>query len=147
MKLINYFLLMLIFTSKIYAAPSPDYLEFNHLFSHWTKAFNQKDLKTSCNLFSKSVTADYRGFPQKNYSSICDGFKKIFQEHDKIYHYDFDLKQVYRSGDLSAARITWYLSIYSNGKLISKTQDEGLDVLVKNKEGQWQIVNYLGYPK
>ena len=118
---------------------------FQSLFTDWTKAFNQKDLEKSCALFAKNMVGNYRGIPQKDYSSICEGFKKIFQEANKQYQYQFKLHQVYRSQNLAAVRITWYLTITENGKEISKIQDEGMDILEQNAEGKWQIVNYLAY--
>jgi ketosteroid isomerase-like protein len=141
------FLASISITSHLYAATqSNDYLLFERVFNDWTAAFNQKNVSASCGLFARSVTADYQGVPTKTYTSICDGFKKIFQEA-KQYQYRYQLHQVYRSGNFAAVRLTWFLSIYENGKQISFTQDEGLDIFEKNKSGQWEIVNYLGYMK
>ncbi|HEN5521375.1 TPA: hypothetical protein U6299_002865, partial [Legionella pneumophila] len=105
-----------------------------------------KKLAPTCALFSKSLAADYQGAPQKNYTSICHGFKKIFQQTRKNYQYHFKLKRVYRSGHLAVARITWYLQIFEQGKLISETQDEGLDVFLKDSQNQWKIINFIAYP-
>ncbi|HEN5499096.1 TPA: hypothetical protein U6294_001840, partial [Legionella pneumophila] len=46
----------------------------------------------------------------------------------------------------AVARITWYLQIFEQGKLISETQDEGLDVFLKDAQNQWKIINFIGYP-
>lgn len=127
------------------AATQDDSIIFKKLFTDWTDAFNHKDLAGSCSLFSKSLTADYRDAPHKNYATVCDGFKKIFQQTNRNYQYHFKINHIYRSGDLAAVRITWYLSIDENNKKIASTQDEGIDILEKNKLGQWQIVNYLAY--
>jgi uncharacterized protein (TIGR02246 family) len=118
---------------------------FERLFQNWTNAFNRKDLAGTCNFFSKDVVADYRGVPHKNYKSICDSFKKTFAENDRRYKYRFKLHEIYRSGNLAAVRVTWYLSISKDGKPISETTDQGLDVFRKEKDGTWRIVNYLGY--
>lgn len=138
------FLITAVISPSLYANPNIQQL-FQTIFSDWTQAFNQKDLKHSCQLFSPSVIAQYRGTPTKNYTSICEGFKKIFQDKTLSYQYQFKIHNIYRSEDLAAIRITWYLKIFKQGKLVSKTQDEGLDVFEKNNNGQWQIVNYLGY--
>lgn len=131
--------------SNAVADKNQDHKIFEKIFSEWTYAFNHKDLNGSCNLFSKDLIASYQGVPKKTYASVCDGFKKIFKS-DLNYQYQFKLHQVYRSQDLAAVRLTWYLKISENGKLISDTQDEGLDVFKKNSQGEWKIVNYLGYP-
>lgn len=122
-----------------------DYLMFKRIFDEWTAAFNARDLAQSCALFSKSLTADYQGAPSKTYSSLRNGFKKVFRDKNRRYQYRFDLHHVYRSGDLAVARITWYLSIYENGRLISSTEDRGLDVFKRSRHGKWEIVYYLAY--
>lgn len=118
---------------------------FQHIFKDWTTAFNNKDLTKSCQLFATNIVADYRGTPNKNYHTLCDGFKKVFSTAKKRYHYEFKLHEVYRSGDLAAVRITWYLKVYEDNQLISSSQDEGIDIFRENNNGIWQIVNYLGY--
>ena len=119
---------------------------FQTIFSDWTKAFNEKNLTASCDLFSKKLSANYRGITPKNYTNVCGGFKKIFQEKNRDYQYNFKIQHVYQADHLAAVRITWYLKIYENKKLISSSQDEGLDVLEQDENGTWHIVNYLGYP-
>lgn len=133
----------LLFTTA-YAKES-DYHTFDKIFSDWTTAFNNKQLETSCALFAKNVVADYRGTPQKNYDTICNGFKKIFADKNKQYHYRYKLHYVYSDEKIAAARITWYLQITENGKTLPETQDEGLDVFRKDFDGKWVIENYLGY--
>lgn len=140
-------ILFLIGIQNAIATTQDDNLIFNKLFTDWTQAFNHKDLTGSCNLFSKSLTADYRGAPHKNFSTVCDGFKKIFNQPNRNYHYHFKIHHIYHSEDLAAVRITWYLSVYEKDKQIASTQDEGIDILEKNKSGKWQIVNYIAYEK
>lgn len=127
-------------------AQSGDTAIFDKLFKAWTKSFNQQNVAQSCALFSKSVVADYQGVPQKNYQSICDGFKTIFKNKDHRYRYEYKLHQINRSGNLATVRITWYLYLTENGKTKMISQDEGLDVLIKNAQGKWQIVNYVAFP-
>lgn len=134
-------------TSAAYAAEQKNSTQlFQHIFSSWTKAFNHKDLANSCTLFSPNVHASYQGAPPKNYQSICDGFKKIFQE-DRDYTYRFKLHQIYRTHNWASVRVSWYLQISEHGKVISETVDEGLDVFEQDKKGHWKIVNYLAYPE
>lgn len=142
------FLFILLVSSSVFAnSNSRDLALFHTLFTHWTDNFNQRKLAPTCALFSKSVVADYRGIPQRNYVSICDGFKKIFNDEKFQYRYRFKLHDVYRSQNLAAVRVTWYLTVYEDGKKVSETQDEGLDVFQKSKMGRWEIVNYLSYEK
>lgn len=137
----------LIFSPMLHAANQQNYQTFNKIFSVWTEAFNHKQLQASCDLFAKSIIADYRGTPQKNYQMICDGFKKAFSDSSHRYISTFKLHDIFQSGNLAAVRITWYLKIYQNDALISSTQDEGIDIFQQNEQGQWQIVMFLGYEK
>jgi ketosteroid isomerase-like protein len=146
----RFFKLLLITTififSNGYASTSEDSANFQALFNSWTRAFNQKKFPEVCLLFSKSVTADYQGSPKKNYAMMCNNFRKLFQEKDMAYHNAFKIHQVYRSKDLAAVRITWYLDIYKKGVHISSIQEEGLDVLQKQANDKWQIVNFIAFP-
>lgn len=135
-----------LFSLPVFAAEkNENHKLFEGIFSRWTEAFDHKDLPNVCKLFSKHITAKYQGVPTKNYHSLCDGFKKIFSE-SRTYKYSYRIRQVYRNDDLAVVRVTWFLQISEHGKLVSDTQDEGMDVFRKNKNGSWQIVNYLGYP-
>ena len=140
------FLFLSFFAPSSFTATKSDKRLFEKLFLDWTTAFNQKKLAETCDLFAPSVTALYQGIPQKNYVSICDGFKKIFQDPNKNYQYHFKLHHIYRSNNLAAIRITWYLNIIENKKQIASIQDEGLDILEKQPQGQWKIVNYVAFP-
>jgi len=151
--LIGFFCLFSIYSFNVYSKPENSALkntiafnEFEKLFSDWTDAFNNKDLKQTCALFANSVIANYQGVPPKNYGTICGGFNKVFQQKKRKYHYQFKLHHVYVRQNIAIARITWTLKIYKNGKVISKVQDEGIDVLQKNAKGEWEIIEYLAYP-
>lgn len=143
---IKLFIVLLFFIAFNAHAQSNDTLLFDKLFKDWTDAFNQKDVAKSCALFSKSIVADYQGVPQKNYQSICDGFKTIFKDKNRAYRYQYKLHQVNRSDNLATVRITWYLYLTENGKKKMISQDEGIDVLIKNSQDDWKIVNYVAYP-
>jgi ketosteroid isomerase-like protein len=129
-----------------YADASNDEVNFQKLFTEWTNAFNQKQYPKVCHLFAKSVHADYQGSSQKNYAKICEGFRKIFQEKEMTYHNDFKIHHIYRSDDLAAVRITWYLNIYKNGKHMSFIQEEGLDIFQRQTNKKWEIINFIAYP-
>ncbi|VVC75377.1 hypothetical protein AQUSIP_06670 [Aquicella siphonis] len=133
-------------TSNGYASKANDKVLFQELFKSWTKTFNQKKYPEVCDLFSKSIVADYQGSQRKNYSKLCFGFKKIFKEKNMVYHNNFKIHKIYHSNNLAAVRITWYLDIYKNGAHVSTIQEEGLDILQKQSNNQWQIVNFIAYP-
>lgn len=124
---------------------TPDWQLFDKIFSDWSAAFDRKDLDTCCALFSKAVVADYQGAVQKNYASLCDGFKKLFDNNKQHFQYSYTLHDVYRSGDLAALRVTWNLKVQEGNQNIATTTDEGIDIFEKDPTGKWVIVNYIGY--
>jgi ketosteroid isomerase-like protein len=126
-------------------ATDPDAATFDKLFAIWTDAFNRKDLIGACKLFSPDCIASSPDDPSRNYSSIRTGFKKLFALKDKIYQYKYKIHNIYRSGDLATVRITWYLKIYDHDKLISESQEQGIDIFKRNKIGKWEIVNFIAY--
>lgn len=137
-------LLVMLLVSTAYADNAK--VDFQAIFTSWANLFNEKKFPEVCGLFSKKITADYLGTPKKNYSLICDGFKAIFQKQDARYHYRFIIKNIYHVTSLAAVRITWFLDIYDKGSKVLSTQDEGLDILEKEHDGQWRIINYMAYP-
>jgi ketosteroid isomerase-like protein len=147
MKTILLTLLCMMFSENLFAITSKkDYSMFNKIFSHWTEAFNQQNLQATCDLFSKSLVADYQGAPQKTYHSLCKSFEDLFQRKNVHYHYSYQIHDIYRKDDLAAVRITWYLTIDENRKKLRSSVDQGLDVFKRESDGQWRIVNYIAYP-
>jgi ketosteroid isomerase-like protein len=132
--------------SSAHADAAEDRETFQAIFSAWTQSFNEKRFPEVCNLFSRSLSADYQGARTKDYAGICNGFKTIFQEKDVIYHNDFKIHQIVRANDLAAVRITWYLNVYKEGAHVSAIQEEGLDVFQRQANGNWEIVNFIAYP-
>ena len=129
-----------------HASDAEDLAAFQALFRTWTKAFNEKKFPEVCNLFSRSLIADYQGAPTKDYATICNGFERIFKQTGIAYHNDFKIHRIYRSNDQAAVRITWYLDVYKEGAHLSSIQEEGLDVFQQQESGKWEIVNFIAYP-
>ncbi|MBI2812113.1 MAG: nuclear transport factor 2 family protein [Candidatus Melainabacteria bacterium] len=118
----------------------------DRLFANWTRAFNNKEMAGSTNLFSKECIASLPDAPHKDYDAICNGFKKIFASKTDGLKYRYKIHKIFRSGDLATVRITWYSSAYKQNKLIATTTEQGLDVFKKEKDG-WKIVNFIAYPE
>lgn len=129
-----------------HAEPPGDRAMFQALFEAWTQAFNQKKYPEVCELFSVSIAADYQGAATKDYAAMCEGFRRIFAEEDTVYRNAFRLHEIHRSGDLAAVRITWYLHVSRKGVPAVSVREEGLDVLRRQANGKWQIVNFIAYP-
>lgn len=136
---------------KIFAAVTPheeatSRALFQKVFTEWTNAFNHQNTESACRLFAPELVATYKNFPVRNYHAVCEDFKKIFAYPNRRYQYQFKLGPIYRSADLAAVRITWFLTLYNaHGKKLFQTRDEGLDILRKQPTGEWKIVHYLAY--
>ncbi len=115
-RLISVMILTMCISMHVFAnTPDENFLIFEKIFNDWITAFKHKDLAKTCELFSKSVEADYQCSPKKNYDSLCNGFKTFFS-NNKHYQYQFKLHHVYRSQDLAALRITWYLYTHNTSR-------------------------------
>jgi ketosteroid isomerase-like protein len=135
-------LLTLGFSSEaLYAADKDD---FAKLYDDWTAAFNERDGNRICDIFAKKVVADFAGIPSKTYPTICASLKSMLQEPDRRYHYRYEFRNIYRSGNLAAIRLTWFFTTIENGRK-SLQIEQGLDVLERNKAGKWEIVNWISY--
>jgi len=122
-----------------------DAKSFDKLYADWTKSFNQKDMVGTMSIFAPVCEAALPDANHKTYDQIEAGFKKLFADKSKSFKYTYDVLHIWRSGDLAAVRITWHLSTYENGKLIDKNDELGMDVLKRNKQGTWQIVNWVAF--
>lgn len=144
--LLKRLLFISIYCNVSYVFAAAPHHDFHTLFSSWTNAFNHQQLAPTCALFAKDLSATYQGAPKKTFTIVCDGFKKIFSQQQRRYHYRFKILRIEQNENFAAVRITWYLTVYEYGKIITQIQDEGLDVLRKEKDGTWKIIQYLAYP-
>lgn len=124
---------------------SADAKSFDKLYADWTKSFNKKDMAGTMSIFAPTCTASLPDATHKTYNQIENGFKKLFAQKNKSYQYTYDVHNIYHEGDLAAVRITWHLAVSEGGKLLEKTNEHGLDVLKRDTNGAWQIVNWVAF--
>jgi len=122
-----------------------DRKSFDKLYSDWTMAFNKKDMVGTMRIFAPTCVASLPDATHKTYAQIDRGFKKLFADKEKSYRYTYDVHDIYHSGDLAAVRITWHLTVTEKGKIADTTNEHGLDVLQRDKQGAWQIVNWVAF--
>ena len=120
--------MLLVLGNQVIAQATPLHQTFNQIFTAWSDAFNHQDLKKTCDLFSKNLVFEFQDAPIKNYNQVCNNFKKIFNEKNRRYHYAYKIHHIYAENNLAAIRITWFLKIDENGKTISNSREEGMDV-------------------
>lgn len=119
---------------------------FMPVYQQWTDAFNKGNVEESCAFFSKKLNANIDGIA-RDYASQCQVFKKVFNQHGKKFQYTFKIRDVYHQKDsrLAAVRVTWFLEMTDQNNNVSKSQEEGIDVLEQSPSGRWEIVNFVAH--
>ena len=79
--------------------------------SRWTSDFNTRDAAHICDLFAKDLLYDYRGFPERDYESLCSLLRRSLADQTKKFAYSLDIKEVIVAGDLAVVRLVWRLKV------------------------------------
>ena len=112
----------------------------------WTADFNARDGSKVCDVFAPDLRYDYRGFPERNYETLCGLLRQSVSDTSKTYTYALDIKEIIVSGDLAIVRLIWTLKTTeaAAGRVL-ETKEPGLDVFRKQPDGQWKIVRFMAY--
>jgi uncharacterized protein (TIGR02246 family) len=114
--------------------------------SRWTSDFNARDAAHICDLFAKDLLYDYRGFPQRDYESLCSLLRRSLADQTKKFAYSLDIKEVIVAGDLAVVRLVWTLKVTVPGAANAvETKEPGLDVFRRQPDGSWRIIRYVAY--
>lgn len=107
--------------------------------------FNKGNVEGACSIFSTDLRYDYRGFPERNFTDICDGLRRSLTNRAKRYTYSLAVKEVLVSGDLAMVRLTWTLTITKPDARPEVSREPGLDVFKRQTDGTWKIIRFLAY--
>ncbi len=114
--------------------------------SRWTSDFNARDAAHICDLFAKDLLYDYRGFPQRDYESLCSLLRRSLADQKKKFAYSLDIKEVIVAGDLAVVRLVWTLKVTVPGAANAvESKEPGLDVFRRQPDGSWRIIRYVAY--
>ncbi len=111
----------------------------------WTNDFNAGNAAGACSLFSTELRYDYRGFPDRNYTDLCDGLRRSLTEGTKRYAYALAIKDVLVSGDLAMVRLTWTLTVTKPKARPEVSLEHGIDVFKRQADGTWKIIRFIAY--
>jgi ketosteroid isomerase-like protein len=112
----------------------------------WTRDFNDRNASRICDLFAKDLRYDYRGFPERDYDTLCGLLRRSLADGTKRFAYSLDIKEVIVSGDLAVVRLVWTLKVTSPGVGVAEESKEpGLDVFRRQPDGSWKIIRYVAY--
>jgi ketosteroid isomerase-like protein len=111
----------------------------------WTDDFNKGNIEGACSLFSTDLRYDFRGFPERNYTDMCNGLRRALTDGMKRYAYSLAVKEVLVSGDLAIVRLTWTLTVTKPDARPEVSQEPGLDVFKRQADGTWRIIRFIAY--
>jgi steroid delta-isomerase len=112
----------------------------------WTRDFNARDASRICDLFARDLRYDYRGFPERDYDTLCGLLQRSLADRTKRFAYTLDIREVIVSGDLAIVRLVWTLQVTTPGAgTPAESKEPGLDVFRRQPDGSWKIVRYIAY--
>ncbi len=113
----------------------------------WRRAFNAGDAGHVCDLFAPDLISNYQGQPERNYDSLCALLRGSLQDKKRAFDYGLDVKEILVSGDMAIVRLIWTLRITQKSAGETRVSEEpGLDVFRRGRDGRWRIIRYLAYP-
>lgn len=110
----------------------------------WTRDFNARDASRICDLFANNLRYDYRGFPERDYDTLCGLLHRSLADRTRQYTYSLDIKEVIVSEDIAIVRLTWTLTVTTPGSSV-ESKEPGLDVFRRQPDGTWKIIRYIAY--
>jgi ketosteroid isomerase-like protein len=130
---------------SIAQTPDIDQAAIRAALAKWMDDFNKGNVEGACSIFSTDLRYDYRGFPERNFTDICDGLRRSLTNRAKRYAYSLAVKEVLVSGDLAMVRLTWTLTITKPDARPEVSREPGLDVFKRQTDGTWKIIRFLAY--
>lgn len=120
--------------------------EIRTALMQWTADFNARKLSAICDLFAPDLRYDYRGFPERGYQDVCGLLQRSLNDPKKRYSYSPAIKEIIVAGDLAVVRLTWMLTVRTEGEPGEVTVEEpGMDIFRKRPDGRWKIIRYVAY--
>ena len=113
--------------------------------AQWTSDFNARDASRICDLFAPDLVYDYRGFPERDYSTLCGLLRRSLADPARTFSYALDIKEIIVSGDMAVVRLVWTLTVASAGSKPEQSREPGLDVFRRQPDGSWKIARYIAY--
>jgi len=83
--------------------------------TNWTSDFNARDAAHICDLFAADLVYDYRGFPERDYATLCGLLRRSLADPTRTFSYALDIKEILVSGDMAIVRLVWTLTVASAG--------------------------------
>jgi steroid delta-isomerase len=112
----------------------------------WTRDFNARDGSRICDLFAPELRYDYRGFPERDYETLCGLLRRSLADRSRQFAYSFDIREIIVSGDLAIVRLVWTVTVTRpDAATAMESKEPGLDVFRRQADGSWKIIRYIAY--
>jgi len=121
-----------------------DEAEIRRRLEDWTAAFNARDARVACELFSRSLISEVQGQGETNYETRCALITKALTDRERSFRYGLEIKEIIVEGGLAVVRLTWTLTV-SPGNSVSI--EPGLDIFRKESDGAWRIIRYIAHER
>jgi ketosteroid isomerase-like protein len=139
--------LLLAATTPVSAQPAGEAeTAIRNALSGWTRDFNARAAARICDLFARDLIYDYRGFPERDYETLCGLLHRSLADQTKKFVYALDIKEIIVAGDLAVVRLVWTLKVTVPGAANAvESKEPGLDVFRRQPDGSWKIIRYIAY--
>lgn len=142
------FLVAALFLSALTAAhsdPANDESIIRERLHKWREAFNARDAKSACDLFSFDLEYAVPGITNGTYETMCGNFEKLFAKPGLKFTYaEPDIHDILVSGDLGIVRLTWTLTTDVGGDQETSVE-EGIDIFRRQADGKWSIAKFIAF--
>ena len=123
------------------ATPPGDADAVRAALTAFSRDFNGRDLTATCALFADDTVVSFPGRPPQGHTEVCEGFRAVFANAAKSFHYDEPaIREILVDGDLATVAVIWTLTVRdSSGRVLETTREDGVDVLRRQADGHWRI--------
>jgi ketosteroid isomerase-like protein len=111
----------------------------------WTNDFNARDASHICDLFAPDLVYDYRGFPERDYATLCGLLQRSLADQTRTFSYALAIREIIVSGDMAVVRLVWTLKVTPAGGKSEESREPGLDMFRRQPDGSWKIARYIAY--
>jgi steroid delta-isomerase len=120
--------------------------EIRSAIENWRSAFNARDEDRVCALFAPDLVANYRGEPERDYSSLCEMLRAAVRDPYVAYRYSVEINEIVVYGETAVVRLVWALEIEKAGSPKQNIEEPAVDIFHRQLDGSWKISRYLAYP-
>jgi uncharacterized protein (TIGR02246 family) len=127
--------------------PESDRKQLRETFEKWIAAYHKRDLAGCVAIFADDVSFSFQGTPDAKKADLEKSYRGEFTHPESAGEWVPQFEEFECSGDLGFVRSTWKLEAKTaDGKTEIKSQNRSVDILRREKDGQWRIFRSLNYP-